>query len=202
MTEGLIDSSAAYDAVARRARARRGRWMLAAAGVAAAAAVVGVLVVAGATGDRATIRSPATAPTAAPTLATSTTEPTPRDAHAPTATEPTPTAPPVTTAPATSTIATIASGDRRPRCQRRRRRCRLPYRRPRRTTGIGGSITVRLSGDTLMLATAPTPSPGFTASVDDNGPDRVRVRFERDDQRTEIRVDLEDGRLVPRIDEN
>ena len=53
-----------------------------------------------------------------------------------------------------------------------------------------------------MLATAPTPSPGFTPSVDDNGPDRVRVRFERDDQRTEIRVDLEDGRLVPRIDEN
>ena len=47
------------------------------AGVAAAAAVAGVLVVAGATGDQATIRSPATSPTAAPTLATSTTEPTP-----------------------------------------------------------------------------------------------------------------------------
>ena len=65
LTEGLIDSSVAYDAVARRARTRRGRWMFVTAGVAAAAAVAGVLVVAGATGDRATIRSPATAPTAA-----------------------------------------------------------------------------------------------------------------------------------------
>ena len=88
LTEGLIDSSDAYETVTRRARTRRGRWMFVTAGVAAAAAVVGVLVVAGATGDRETIRSPATAPTAAPTLATSTTEPTPTE---PTPTQPTPT---------------------------------------------------------------------------------------------------------------
>jgi hypothetical protein len=68
--------------------------------------------------------------------------------------------------------------------------------------GIGGSITVRLSGGTVTLASAPTPSPGFTVRVDDDGPDRVRVRFERDDERTEIRVELEDGRLVPTIEES
>ena len=188
LTEGLIDAPVAYQTVARRARSRRGRWMFAAAGVAAAAALVVVLVVAGATGDRATIRSPATAPTAAPTLATSTTEPTP-------------TAPPVTTSPATSTIATLPAA---PPATLPAAPPTVPAAVPTTETyeGIGGSITVRLSGNTLMLATAPTPSPGFTASVDDNGPDRVRVRFEGDDRRTEIRVDLEDGRLVPRVDEN
>ena len=203
LTEGLIDSSDAYETVTRRARTRRGRWMFVTAGVAAAAAVVGVLVVAGATGDRETIRSPATAPTAAPTLATSTTEPTPTQPTptAPTAVEPTPTAAPVTTSPATSTIATLPAA---PPATLPAAPPTVPAAEPTTETfeGVGGSITVRLTGDTLMLATAPAPSPGFTASVDDNGPDRVRVRFERDDQRTEIRVDLANGRLVPRIDEN
>ena len=68
--------------------------------------------------------------------------------------------------------------------------------------GIGGSITVRLSGGTLTLVGAPSPTPGYTTRVDDNGPDRVRVRFERDDVRTEIRVDVEGGELVPEIIED
>jgi hypothetical protein len=196
LTAGVIDVPADYDAVARRARARRGRWMAVATSVAAAAAVAGVLVVASATGDRATIRSPATAPIPAPPLATS---PSPTST-VPTPTEPTPTAPPLTTSPATSTIAPLPAT---PPATLPAAPPTVPAAEPTTETyeGIGGSITVRLSGDTLILATAPVPAAGFTASVDDNGPDRVRVRFERDDQRTEIRVDLEDGRLVPRIEE-
>ena len=41
LTDGLIDSSDAYETVARRARTRRGRWMFVTAGLAAAAALVG-----------------------------------------------------------------------------------------------------------------------------------------------------------------
>ena len=43
------------------------------------------------------------------------------------------------------------------------------------------------------------PAPGWSYRVDDDGPTRVRVRFERDGQRSEIRVDLEGGGLVPEI---
>ncbi len=68
--------------------------------------------------------------------------------------------------------------------------------------GIGGSITVRLSGGTVALVGDPSPAPGYTTRVDDNGPDRVRVRFERDDARTEIRVEVEGGELVPEIIED
>ena len=42
----------------------------------------------------------------------------------------------------------------------------------------------------VALVADPVPSGGFSVRIDDNGPDRVRVRFEKDDQRSEIRVDL------------
>jgi hypothetical protein len=66
----------------------------------------------------------------------------------------------------------------------------------------GGSITVRLAGGAITLAEDPVAAPGFSVRIDEDGPDRVRVRFERDEQRSEIRVELENGVPVPEIIED
>ncbi len=58
---------------------------------------------------------------------------------------------------------------------------------------------VTSTGGAVALAVDPSPSSGWTYRIDDDGPTRVRVRFERDGQRSEIRVELRDGRLVPEI---
>ena len=63
----------------------------------------------------------------------------------------------------------------------------------------GGSITVRAADGQIALVGEAAPAAGFTAHVYDNGPDRVRVRFESATTESEIRVDLIDGRLVPTI---
>ena len=148
MTDGLTDASVAYEGVARRGRVRRGRRNAVVGGLAAAAAVAGVLVLASATGEQATVRTPATSPTVLvttvpPTAAT-------------------------TTLPGTTVARHDASrhdgaGDGagsaadvhghhgpRPCPHRRQRRHPRPHRlrRPMTYDGIGGSITVRLSGGT------------------------------------------------------
>jgi hypothetical protein len=66
-------------------------------------------------------------------------------------------------------------------------------------SSVGGSIVVRAEGGAVALDRDPSPTAGWTSQVDDDGPTRVRVRFERDGQRSEIRVDLRDGELVPEI---
>ena len=78
----------------------------------------------------------------------------------------------------------------------------VPDVETRTFAGAGGSVTVRRDGGTVVLAGDPEPATGYTARIDDDGPDRVRVRFERDSERTEIRVEVEGGRLVPQIDED
>ncbi len=58
---------------------------------------------------------------------------------------------------------------------------------------------MRLAGGAIALAGDPSPRAGYSVRIDDNGPDRVRVRFESDAGRSEIRVDLQGGELVPEI---
>jgi hypothetical protein len=62
-------------------------------------------------------------------------------------------------------------------------------------SSAGGSITVRWDGTVLDLQYA-TPAAGFEAEVEDDRPDRVRVRFRGDagDVRIELRV--ENGEVV------
>ena len=61
---------------------------------------------------------------------------------------------------------------------------------------------MRLADGRIVLAGDPVASDGWTVRIDDNGPTRVRVRFEAGSQRSEIRVDLEDGSLVPLISDD
>ena len=70
-----------------------------------------------------------------------------------------------------------------------------PAPTPARYDSTGGSISVRIAGGVLVIDGEPRPAPGWSVRVDDDGPTRVRVRFERDDRRSEIRIDLVDGRL-------
>ena len=61
-------------------------------------------------------------------------------------------------------------------------------------SSAGGSITVRWDGVALSLLDV-TPAAGFDSEVEDDRPDRIRVRFQGDgDFRIEIRV--EDGEIV------
>lgn len=65
-------------------------------------------------------------------------------------------------------------------------------------SSTGGSITVSWNGSALSLD-AVTPAAGYTAEVEDQSADRVRVRFEgAGDSRIEIRV--EDGEVRERIE--
>ena len=68
-------------------------------------------------------------------------------------------------------------------------------------SGQGGSITVRLQNGTLELVSVDAAD-GFVAEVQHLDNDRVEVRFESDTHRTEIRVDLEHGAMVPTIEES
>jgi cell division septation protein DedD len=69
-------------------------------------------------------------------------------------------------------------------------------------SGNLGAITVRRTSNTLALV-ATNPQAGATTSVEDDGPDRIRVDFEGDSgARTRIEVRLENGEMVPDIQEN
>ena len=66
---------------------------------------------------------------------------------------------------------------------------------------LGGSITVEQVGTTIRLLGEPQPASGYSVEVEDDGPDRVRVRFEDGERRSRITVELVDGMLVPQVDE-
>ncbi len=66
---------------------------------------------------------------------------------------------------------------------------------------VGGSITVEHVDDSVHLLGEPQPAAGYSVEVEDDGPERVRVRFESGERRSRITVELVDGALVPQIDE-
>jgi hypothetical protein len=179
---GSLDVDTALTAVVDRARARR-RWRTVATTLTAAAAVIAVIVVGVATlgrDDGGVVRGPAATP---PIPSSSAVAPASVPATTTTDTAASTTAPTTTalatTAPPTSAASTIT-----------------PF------TSVGGSIEVRLADGRIDLAGDPVASDGWTVRIDDNGPTRVRVRFEDGSRRSEIRIDLEGGSLVPRISDD
>ena len=68
-------------------------------------------------------------------------------------------------------------------------------------TSLGGSIVVRLTGDSLVLLST-DPADGFTVESSTTTATRVEVRFTNGSGDTRIRIDLVDGEMVPTIDDN
>lgn len=58
----------------------------------------------------------------------------------------------------------------------------------------GGTVIVSYSGGNVFLEAA-SPVIGYEVDVREPGPDEVRVRFEAEDSRVEVRVRWRDGRL-------
>jgi hypothetical protein len=179
-----LDTGAAFESVRHRARRRRIRNGVA-TGIGAAAAVAAIAIGVGAvTSDRDTVRTPATA--------------TPETR----AVVPPPTTGPATTDDPTSTTythsTTTTTTPRTTTTTARTTTTTGPPATPitRTYESAGGSITVQLADGRIALVGEAAPAAGFTAHVYDNGPDRVRVRFESDTDEAEIRVDLVDGRMV------
>ncbi len=201
---GDVHTERALGDVRRRATRRRiGRAVMAGAIAAASVAVVagGVLLVGG---DEPVVRTPATAP--APTPA-----PAPAPSPPPSSEETLPTSPPLTApaptvVPPPATVAPMVPPTVAPTVPEGAPP--VPPAPPASTdigprtySGIGGSITVAVTDGRLGLVGAPSPAGSYATEIQDNGPDRVRVRFDDGQRRTEIRVDLENGTLVPRVDE-
>lgn len=188
---GPIDVETALTDVLHRSRSRRRPRVVvttvSAAAAAATVVIVGVIAVGGA--DRQVVRGPA----AQPSAPVSTTAPadvvttSPGTAGA--------VVPPVTSLPdaslAVPTSTTVEPATTAPPGAL----STTPY------VSAGGAISVRLGAGQISLDGDPVPNSGWSAQINDDGPTRVRVRFERGDERSEIRVDLEAGLLVPRITE-
>jgi hypothetical protein len=62
-------------------------------------------------------------------------------------------------------------------------------------SAAGGSITVRWDGVALSLLSV-TPASGFDSEVEDERPDRIRVRFQGADGDFRIEIRIEDGEIV------
>ena len=67
-------------------------------------------------------------------------------------------------------------------------------------SGIGGSVTVMVSGGELSLVSF-AANDGFEAEINGHGDDDVEVRFESDDHETRIRIRIHDGELREEIRE-
>jgi len=67
-------------------------------------------------------------------------------------------------------------------------------------SSIGGSITVRLSGDQLTVVSV-NPAAGFHGDQDEHSGSRVEVTFKSDNHESQITVKLENGVLTPHISE-
>ena len=210
------NEQAALDRVVAGARRARRRQRTLVAGGWAAAAIVVVAAIISVTGDDGDERLiPATVPTTAqpPTIAT----PTPTTAPAPTSTAAPATRPPAAAAttspatqPATTPPPTVAATNPPPTTAAPT--TVAPTALPPRTdpqpaapetrtfSSGGGSIEVRRDGEALALASPPAPAGDYTSRVEDEGPDRVRVRFCGQDDSYRITVTVEGGEMVPEIE--
>jgi hypothetical protein len=63
----------------------------------------------------------------------------------------------------------------------------------------GGTVTVNVGSNGVTYLSA-VPRPGFAVEIDDPGPPRVRVEFESDEARVEVRAEVRDGELEIEID--
>jgi hypothetical protein len=196
---GPIDVDGALWNVQHRARARR-RWRAVGsaltAAAAAAAIVFGASVLIG-DDDRPTVRTPAAQPAAPSTAPATTPDSTDPSTSPPTTVGPTTTTPPSTDSTTSSSTSTPATPATEPQATPT-----VPSTTKSTFTSAGGSIVVAVANGAVSLAEDPTPSTGWSYRIDDNGPSRVRVRFEQADERSEIRVDLQGGELVPEITED
>lgn len=68
---------------------------------------------------------------------------------------------------------------------------------------IGGSVTVRHSGDQVILVAA-SPALGFEVEIENGGPDEVEVDFEQTigSLKIDIRARVKDGQLVTEVIES
>ncbi len=175
-TRPSLDVGQAFESVRHRARRRRIRNGIA-AGIGGAAAIAAVAIGVGAvTSDRDVVRTPVTAPPETGAVV------------------PSPTSEPAITVDSSSTTSTHSTTSTT--SPRRTTTTTRPAATPRTYESVGGTITVQLADGRIALVGDPAPAAGFTPHVYDNGPDRVRVRFESATDDVEIRVDLVDGRLV------
>jgi hypothetical protein len=63
----------------------------------------------------------------------------------------------------------------------------------RRSVSVaGGTVVVEASGGAVSLVSA-VPNPGYSVEVDEQGPDEVRVEFESDDSKSEVRAQWNGG---------
>ena len=219
-TDGFGIEAAHSAVVARAGRVRRRR--AAVAGGAAMAGLVALAVFVIGPGSDSVVTTPADAPapsvdssvdTTTPATAPDETEPD-QDVTATTTPTPTPTslAPtttaaaeipppatasttiaPLTTAPAATTTV-VAPPTSPPPTAPTTTVAPAPEPITQTYSSAGGSITLRWDGAALTLLDV-TPAAGFDSEVEDERPDRIRVRFEGDgDFRIEIRV--VDGQIV------
>jgi hypothetical protein len=64
---------------------------------------------------------------------------------------------------------------------------------------VGGTVTVGVGGGAVTYLSA-VPAAGFALEIDDPGPPRVRVEFESDETKVEVRAEWANGALDVDVD--
>lgn len=210
------DVETALAGVSVRARKARHQQIVARVGAAAVVLVVGVgaVLAMGNGGDRAVIPADTGL---LPTLTVPPTLPGPTTPTVPT-TPPTPTAtttpdttattapiagPPVgpTTSPAPTTAGTTVPSEAPGPTTEPATSNPVPADDEQTIPSTGGSIRVRLSEGALSLRDT-QPVAGYTPKVEDDSPDRVRVRFESQQRSYRITVTIRGGRISSDVTES
>jgi len=69
----------------------------------------------------------------------------------------------------------------------------------------GGTVRIRITGESVTLVAA-SPKPGWKLDVDENGPDRIEIHFEQndddEDSEFEFQAEFDDGELKITISED
>ena len=101
---------------------------------------------------------------------------------------------PSTTGP-TSTTSTVAAGSTSPSSTATTAEWSV-----RTVNSPGGTVVIRHRPGVVELQGA-TPAQGFGVEIDDDGPDRVRVEFEAEDEEYRVEARWRDGTLVVEVDD-